>query len=119
MPFNQTLFKKVDVIIQSAALLITGAIWFFDTELALMVFFLGIGGWQLVSMSIHLVQRWNQHHLGRKIYQYTLLLILGIFLIGLASVTIMIWTMYSLLYITPLLAFYYLIICYVEVLGRK
>lgn len=119
MPFNQTAFKKVDVIIQSAALVITGAIWFFDTELALMSFFLGIGGWQLLSMSIHLVQRWNQSHLGRKIYQYVLLAILGIFLISMVSATIMIWVMYLLLYATPLLAFYYLIICYVEVLGRK
>ncbi len=119
MSFNQASFKKVDIIIQSAALVIIGATWFFDSELALMAFFLGIGGWQLLSMSIHLVQRWNQHYLGRKIYQYTLLAILCIFLISLVSATIMIWVMYLLLYITPLLAFYYLIICYAEVLGRK
>lgn len=119
MSFNQTAFKKADIIIQSAALVIIGATWFFDTELAMMAFFLGIGGWQLLSMSIHLLQRWNQNFLGRRIYQYALLIILGVFLISLLSATIMIWVLYLLLFITPVLAFYYLVICYLEVLRRK
>jgi hypothetical protein len=119
MPFNQTSFKKADIIIQSAALVIIGAIWFFDSDFAMMAFFLGMGGWQLLSMSIHLIQRWNQHNLGRRIYQYTLLSILGIFLISLISATIMIWVLYLLLFVTPLLAFYYLVICYMEIWGRK
>lgn len=118
MPFNQISFKKVDIIIQSAALVITGGIWFFNSEIALMTFFLGMGGWQLLSMGVHLFQRWNQKHLQRKIYQYALLSILAIFLISLVSVTIMVWVMYLLLYVTPLLALYYLLICYIEVFRR-
>lgn len=119
MSFNQTTFKKADIIIQSAALVIIGATWFFDSEFAMMAFFLGIGGWQLLSMSIHLLQRWNQHYLGRRIYQYALLSILGIFLISLLSATIMIWVLYLLLFITPLLAFYYLTICCLEVFRKN
>lgn len=119
MSFNQTLFKKADIIIQSAALVIIGAIWFFDSDLAMMSFFLGIGSWQLISMTIHLVQRWNQVFLTRRIYQYTLLSLLLIFLISLVNATVMVWVLYLLLFITPLLAFYYLVICYIEVFGRK
>lgn len=119
MSFNQTLFKKADIIIQSAALVIIGAIWFFDSDFAMISFFLGIGGWQLISTTIHLVQRWNQGFLGRRIYQYTLLSLILIFLISLVNATVMVWVLYLLLFIAPLLAFYYLVICYVEVFGRK
>lgn len=119
MSFNQTSFKKADIIIQSAALLITGAICFFDMELAMMIFFLGIGGWQLLSMAVHLTQRWNQHSNARKVYQYLLLAIVCIFLISLLSADMMIWVLYILLYMAPFLALFYLLVCYLEIFRRK
>lgn len=119
MSLNQTSFKKADIVIQSTALVIIGASWFFDSDLAMMSFFLGIGGWQLISMTIHLVQQWNQGFLGRRIYQYALLSLILIFLISLVNATVMVWVLYLLLFITPLLAFYYLIICYIEIFRRK
>jgi len=119
MSFNQTSFKKADIVVQSALLVITGSIWFFDSNLAMTGFFLGMGGWQLLSMAIHLIQRWNQQFLARRIYHYAILSIVLIFLMSLLYAPVMIWVLYLLLFITPLLAFYYLVICYLEVFGRK
>lgn len=105
--------------VQSTALVVIGAIYFFNTDLAMMLFFTGIGGWQLLSAGIHFSQQWNQRYLGRRIYHYLLLLIVVTFLISLVSATILIWVLYALLFITPVMAFYYLVVCYLEYFSKK
>lgn len=119
MAGNQEIFKKADIIIQSLAFVTIGAIWFFNEDLAITSFFIGIGGWQLLSMVTHLILKWNQHFLGRRIYQIGLLALVVIFLLSLLYAPLMIWVLYLYLFITPVFAFYYLIVCYLEVFGRK
>ena len=119
MPFNQHTFKKTDIIVQSAALLVVGAIWFFDADMAITSFFLGIGGWQLLSMFIHLVQRWNQQFAARRVYQYSLLVLALVFLTSLLYAPVMIWVLYFLLFIAPVLAVYYTVLCYLEFFKKK
>lgn len=114
MADNGRTFKKIDLIIQLLLLVSIGGTWFFYKDLAMMGFFCGLGGWQLISVVFHLVKGWESTFLGRKIYLYVLLTLVTSFLLSLLYAPVMIWILYLSLFITPVMAFYYLVICYIE-----
>lgn len=114
MQTHQVRFKQIDLIVQLLILLTTGALYFVDTNMAFTSLYFVMGGWQFMSMLVHLIAKWNNDHLPRRIYLFALLAIVIIFLISLAFVTLMIWYFYLLLFITPVLGLYYTLICWLE-----
>ena len=114
MQTNQLRFKQIDLIVQLLILLTTGGLYFVDSNTAFISLYFVFGGWQFMSMLVHLIAKWNNDHLLRRIYLYALLAVVIIFLISLAFVTLMIWLFYLLLFITPVLGLYYVLVCGLE-----
>lgn len=114
MQTNQARFKQIDLIVQLLILLATGAMYFVDSNMAFISLYFVFGGWQFMSMLVHLIAKWNNDHFLRRIYLFALLVIVIIFLISLALVTLMIWLFYLLLFVTPVLGLYYVLVCWLE-----
>lgn len=109
-------FKQIDIIISALlilASLIYGLVEHNDT--ALIGYFV-VGGWQVISMVVHTINRWYTQ-LGSKRYYYHLtVLITGILAsVGFIFYELLFVIMLILLFASPIMAVYYLRICYNEV----
>lgn len=72
-----------------------------------------VGGWQLFSVIVHLVGEGLKLSTHRKIYLFTLLIVLVVLIASIPSGAI-IYTLIGLLFFSPLMAFFYLYTCYKE-----
>ena len=74
-----------------------------------------VGGWQLISMSVHTWQRWFTTDPGRRNYHRLVLIVLIAALTGAIWKTVLFILAVLLLFSAPLMAVYYSWICYTEV----
>ncbi len=81
----------------------------------LFAFYFIVGGWQLISVLIHVFAKKMLKAESRQVYHVVLLLVLLFLIIGLFVTSIMWLLLYGLLFLSPLLAIWYLIICYTEI----
>ncbi|MBC7936062.1 MAG: hypothetical protein H7Y86_11985 [Rhizobacter sp.] len=75
-----------------------------------------VGGWQIVSMSIHVFNRWFTHR-GDRRYTYHILvgIIVAFSLIGLTYDPVLMFVLFPLVVAAPLMAIYYTWLCYAEI----
>lgn len=106
--------KKIDLIGQAILIVVFAIISLVRMDITFVVGYFVIGAWQVTSMILHVVYTWNPGHITRSYYH-----VFVFCLIVLASfsllIPVLILVFYFLLYGTPLLAFFYAYICYVEV----
>ncbi len=119
-------FKKVDAYAQ--VLLIVAGIIFsivMQNDISILnvslqgdVFFLSyfvVGGWQVLSALIHLFGFNTKPKLeGRKWYLFTLLFLVITGLLSIVTSDLVIVYLFGLLFISPLLAVWYCVICFLE-----
>ncbi|RYF87723.1 MAG: hypothetical protein EOO03_10095 [Chitinophagaceae bacterium] len=74
-----------------------------------------VGGWQLVSIVIHVAKGWfTTRRAGRYYYQITVAILLGATLLGLLVYPLLWSVMIVLLFAAPVMAVYYTWLCYRE-----
>jgi hypothetical protein len=101
-------FKKIDVWISISLFLILLTACLVMRGLGCIVIsYLIIGGWQLISMIVHAYNGWfNEQKSLRRIYHW---------IAGLSLVTIPIGSYILLMFMSPVMAAYYTWLCYDEV----
>jgi len=74
------------------------------------------GGWQVISMIVHQLNGWfTEKGSVRNKYHITVLIIILAGLLGIAVMYILLPVLLILLFAAPLMAFYYINICYKEI----
>lgn len=114
-------FKVTDCIIQFLLIAVCLASFIKGTSTVLtlsnrnfFIFYFSIGGWQLVSTLVHLFQQQYNKYRVRNIY---LILLIFIALFGVVAFfveSVLILFLLTLLYLTPVMAIYYCIVCSIE-----
>lgn len=80
-----------------------------------MALYFVVGAWQLVSAGVHLAKGWGTSaHRPRYVYQWTIVVILVLFLFGFVWGSLLFLLMAGLLFLGPVLAFAYTILCFYE-----
>lgn len=75
-----------------------------------------IGGWQLISMVVHGLNRWFvQKGSARYRYHYMVAIIVLLSLVGLLAYPLLMIVLFVLLFAAPVMAVYYTWLCYREV----
>lgn len=119
--------KQIKIFDLSIQLLITigGLIWLLTgSNNSLFYIYYFLGGWQLLSFLAHLLVKENWlHQAGRKRYFLTLLWTAGFgiisYLLLLAEVSLILFYMAALLFVTPFYAIWYFIIGFRELSAIK
>lgn len=110
-------FKLIDVWIN--IILILSSIFiapFITHDLEIIYCYFIVGGWQIISMTIHYLNKWFiKESNKRKYYQLLVLAIIILFLVGLYFNPILALLAYPLLFLSPFMAIYYTSICFNEV----
>jgi hypothetical protein len=105
-------FKKIDMWI-SIVLIIAAMIWVKNFDEITTSYFI-IGGWQIISMVIHIIKKWFTHK-GTKRQTYQIIVLVTItFTILSIPANFVIIPMYILLFAAPLMAIYYTVLCFQE-----
>ena len=109
-------YKKIDAWV-SVALISVGCIWcLFQRDASFITFYFIVGFWQVVSMVAHQVKGYNitKHH---SRFYYHLLILFLLFMPMFGFIAPIVWwiEMYALLFIAPILAVIYTVICFVEI----
>lgn len=111
-------FARIDVLIQTL-LIIAGlgiglSVWSgsIDSDYSFLPYFM-VGGWQLFSVIVHFAGEGMKMNMLRRIYLIILLIVLVI-LIGSVASQAIIYTMFGLLFFSPVMAVFYLYTCYRE-----
>ncbi|MCR6719164.1 MAG: hypothetical protein NVV59_02505 [Chitinophagaceae bacterium] len=108
------LFKKFDLAVQVALILI--AIIFKLSGLEWYYIYFTLGGWQIFSLlTHHVVLADFRSSSRRKAYAWSALTALLLTLIGAAASSIFVTILLLLVVFTPVLALWYLSICYLEI----
>ena len=82
---------------------------------SVMALYFVVGAWQLVSAGVHWAKGWGtKQNRARYIYQWTIVAILLLILMGFLSGILLLWVMAGLLFLGPLLAIAYTGICFYE-----
>jgi hypothetical protein len=106
--------KLVDLIGQILIVLLALVYWFIDQEASLLLAYGIMGGWQLLSCIVHIVSKKGMISTLRKVYVYTLILLVATFLIGLLVPIVLVYYFYFLLFLAPCMGIYYLIMSLIE-----
>lgn len=116
MRINMLMFKKVDWVVQ--ATLIGGTLLLMAlsprSRSGFFYFYFVVGGWQLLSVLVHLLSNVKFRNILRTIYLRTLCVVLGLGILSLIISNMSIYFFLALLYISPLMAILYLATCYRE-----
>ena len=100
-------FKQIDVWISISLISIFTALGFVRLDYTFFVGYFVVGGWQVISMLVHIAQKWFTDKGGaRYIYNWITLVSLITFPLG---------TFWILLFTAPFMAVYYTYQCYDEV----
>lgn len=106
--------KIADLLVQVLILATVAIVWFIDADTSFILLYAVLGIWQILSCVVHLfIPRFRKITL-RSIYQYLLLLIVACVLLGLLIDTVIIYTYLTLLFITPVMGLYYLVLSGLE-----
>jgi hypothetical protein len=105
-------FKKVDLIVQFALMVAGFVIWLSmlpkDFGAPLPGYFM-VGGWQVLSMVVHWIARYDMRWWSARSVHTVILLLLAVIVACLGLMGL-----FGLYYAAPLLAVWYWLICYVE-----
>ena len=108
------LFKKLDFWIQLVLIVVCAPLAIAQVMFFPYAYFV-VGGWQVFSVLIHLLQRQSYFPAnGRRYYCGTLI---GVALIGIAALfsnDLGIFYLFGLLFVSPFLAIWYMTICHTE-----
>ena len=85
-----------------------------------------VGGWQIISMIIHSVNRWFTEHGEQRSRYHKIILVLALVVTGLIGLSQLnefflvplLFIMFLLLILSPVMAIYYTYICYEETYVR-
>lgn len=107
-------FKRADLAFQAALIIgftITGLI---DPGSVLVGYFV-VGSLQVISMIIHAIKSWNTRKGSKRFYYHriTATVIIAASLAWVIPYFFLVW--YALLFLAPVMAVYYLWICYYEI----
>ena len=108
-------FKKADCYI--SILLIAGftVMSFVNMDSTFITGYFVVGGWQVISMVVHAAFGWfTTPYTRRYVYQFFVLGIILMALLGLVVEFLLILLAFPMLFIAPFLALYYPWICYTE-----
>jgi hypothetical protein len=115
------LYKQIDFIIQ-ILLFVCGVIISFDPRWLFIYSYFIVGGWQLLSVIVHLILNEKFYPAsGRRNYYFSLLIIFSLGIIFFAAVQlnfhngILIIIPFLALFVTPLMGFWYINICHTEI----
>lgn len=109
-------FKQTDYFISLLLILVFVIISFINQDMTWIVGYFVVGGWQVISMIIHTVFGWfTAKNSRRYIYQYLVLIIIVLALLGFVIKPILFLLAYPMLFAAPVMAIYYTWICYEEV----
>ena len=107
------LFKQIDIILQSV--LIAGSIIYAlaaGDERFIYPYFV-VGGWQVTSFLLHAAFSRDYYPLkSRKWYGWCLVIVIGS---GLVLFYVLVFYLMALLFVAPVMAIWYLVICFMEV----
>lgn len=113
-------FKQIDCIVQCLVILLSFLGYFIVGARGLadgfIVYFL-VGGWQLLSAVIHLFRPQFNRRLLRNLYWVFLAVIVTGGVIMNSNETRMLDYMFAMLFVTPVLAIYYCVVCIIETKG--
>lgn len=100
----------------SGGLILASIIYAFalHNENALVGYFL-VGGWQLISVLVHAVNKWFTNDHKRPNYHLLIAFTAIAVLVGFLLPEVLWIMMFILLFVSPFMALYYLRICYSEV----
>lgn len=109
-------FKQTDYLISLLLILVFVVMSFINQDMTWIVGYFVVGGWQVISMIIHAFFGWfNVKNSRRYVYQYIVLIIIVLALLGLIVKPILFLLAYPMLFAAPVMAIYYTWICYDEV----
>jgi hypothetical protein len=106
-------FKEIDLVLQVSILFLSAVAIMPYKEYALIGFYLVLGGWQLVSAIVHQATGFFRSG-ARRLYTYlcyVLVLLLGF---SFTAMPFGIFFLYFMVVAGPLMAIYYLVICFTE-----
>lgn len=108
-------FKIIDTWI-SIILITAGLIYSIaGSGAAFVVAYVAVGGWQLISMLIHTLNKWFLNDPTRRSYQVVVFLIMVLLLMGVVINALLMLVLLILLFTAPFMAIFYTWICYHEV----
>lgn len=112
-------YKLIDFIIGILLIIISTFFAFVLKDAFIFYSYFVVGGWQLLSMFIHMANNGKYiRSSNRKIYEKMILwiLIIGVLslLLTLLEMPILIFYLYGMLIVSPVLAIYYQVVCYIE-----
>lgn len=82
---------------------------------SVMALYFVVGAWQLVSAGVHWAKGWGtKQNRARYIYQWIIVVIFLLILIGFLFGIVLLWVMAALLFLGPVLALAYTGICFYE-----
>ena len=109
-------FKLIDVWISLTLITVFVLLDLLPVENSFIMGYFVVGGWQLISMVVHVIAGWFGDKGGlRYRYQWTVLLIILATLLFLAVYPLLLLWLLALLIGAPLMAVWYTLICYQEV----
>ena len=109
-------FKQADYFISLLLILVFVIISFINQDITWIIGYFVVGGWQVISMIIHAFFGWfTVKNSRRYVYQYIVLIIIVLALLGLIVEPILVLLAFPMLFAAPVMAIYYTWICYEEV----
>lgn len=111
-------FKVFDVSL-SILLIIICCIYALVNTKYLMVGYFVVGGWQLISMVIHAINKWfTKRSSARYVYQTVVLVIICLGFTGILVPQVLMAMLFLLVFVSPFMAIYYTWLCYHELTVR-
>ena len=108
--------KQIDCLISIALIIVFLILSLINHDLTLMVGYFVVGGWQVISMIVHAINKWfTEKDSRRYVYHWVVFWLILVALAGLAANTILAILAFPMLLAAPLMAIYYTWICYDEV----
>jgi hypothetical protein len=84
-----------------------------------MVGYFVVGGWQLISMLVHITNNWfTNRHSARYVYQTFVLVIICLGITGIIVPQVLMAMLFLLVFVSPFMAIYYTWLCYHELTVR-
>ena len=109
-------FKQMDCWISILLIIGFTLAGIINQDVTFLVGYFVVGGWQVISMIIHTMNKWFTEKGGRRyIYHWIVLCLILLALAGLAVTEILVLLAYPMLFAAPFMAIYYTLICYDEV----
>ena len=107
-------FKRYDLWI--SVILITGSALYslIKADFSFIVCYFIVGGWQVISMVVHATNGWFISHKSRKFYHWIVAVIIAVGLLAFLM-PYLLFIYYIMLFVAPLMAIYYTVICNIEV----